>query len=93
VSYFNGKFLSLKWRLKIKFLINLGRKIKNQRHIFVIGDRGIPVCFDHHVHTASMALPFPLKPEVVGQSIVSLKEDLLQLIQSDEPYKKRCVEL
>jgi len=83
----------LKWRLKIKFLINLGRKIKNQRHIFVVGDRGIHACFDHHIHTVSLALLFPLKPEVVGQSFLLLAEDLLQLIQSDEPYKKQCVGL
>ncbi|KAF0749158.1 hypothetical protein FWK35_00023312 [Aphis craccivora] len=60
VSYFSGRFHSLKWRLKIEFLINLERKIKKQRHIYKVGDREIPDYFDHHLHTASLALPCEL---------------------------------
>jgi len=61
VSYFSGRFHSTKWSLKIRFLINLGRKIKHQKHIFVVGDKEIPASFDHHVHTASLAMPYPLR--------------------------------
>ncbi|KAE9521306.1 hypothetical protein AGLY_018325, partial [Aphis glycines] len=88
VSYFNGRFHSTKWSLKIKFLINLGRKIISQKHVYIVGDKEIPASFDHHIHTASLTLPFPLKPRVVEQSIVSLKPDLITLIQSNEFYKK-----
>lgn len=88
VKYFVGKFDSLRWRLRIKFLINLGRKIKNQRHIFMVGDREIPNCFEHHVRTALLTLPFSLNPEVVRQSIASLTGDLLQLVQGDDYHQQ-----
>ncbi|KAE9542479.1 hypothetical protein AGLY_003340 [Aphis glycines] len=86
VSFFAGRDGSTIWGLKIRFLINLGRKIKHQRHTFIVGDREIPACFDHHVHSAAAIMPYPMRPYVVEQSIATLRSDLLRIIQSDEPY-------
>ncbi|KAE9544295.1 hypothetical protein AGLY_001474 [Aphis glycines] len=86
VSFFTGRDGSTRWGLKIRFLINLGRKIKHQRHTFIVGDREIPACFDHHVHSAAAIMPYPMRPHVVEQTIATLRSDLLRIIQSDEPY-------
>ncbi|KAE9524401.1 hypothetical protein AGLY_015122 [Aphis glycines] len=86
VSFFAGRDGSTRWGLKIRFLINLGRKIKHQRHTFIVGDREIPACFDHHVHSAAAIMPYPMRPHVVEQTIATLRSDLLRIIQSDEPY-------
>ncbi|XP_050065846.1 uncharacterized protein LOC126554887 [Aphis gossypii] len=81
-------FFASRWELKIGFLKNLGRKIKRQKHCFLVGDREIPACFDHHVHSAAALLPYPLSPHVIEQSIATLRSDLLRIIQSDEPYTR-----
>ncbi|KAF0691514.1 Uncharacterized protein FWK35_00035941, partial [Aphis craccivora] len=60
----------------------------NQRHIFMVGDREIPNCFEHHVRTELLTLPFSFNPEIVRQSIASLTGDLLQLVQGDEYYQQ-----
>ncbi|KAE9522097.1 hypothetical protein AGLY_017485 [Aphis glycines] len=86
VSFFAGRDGSTRWGLKIRFLINLGRKIKHQRHTFIVEDREIPACFDHHVHSAAAIMPYPMRPHVVEQSIATLRSDFLRIIQSDEPY-------
>ncbi|KAE9523764.1 hypothetical protein AGLY_015824 [Aphis glycines] len=65
VSFFAGRDGSTRWGLKIRFLINLGRKIKHQRHTFIVGDREIPACFDHHVLCIMM---------VQGQSPYTIEE-------------------
>jgi len=87
VRCFVEEFQSENWKLKVRFLINFGGRIKNQSHRWVVGDwREILICFYHHIRTAKEALPTPLILGEIKETIVSLKEVLVQLIQSDEPY-------
>lgn len=89
VTPFVGQWPSENYFFKRKFLIKLGRKIKNQAHRSVVGDWGeIPTCFYQHIRTAGATMDVPLNHNEVRETILSLKEDLIKTLSSEELYQE-----
>jgi len=84
---FVGQWPSENYFFKRKFLINLGRKIKNQAHRSVVEDLGkIPTCFYQHIRTAGEAMDVPLNHNEERETILSLKGDSIKTLSSEELY-------
>lgn len=86
---FVAQWPSENYFFKRKFLINLGRKIKIQAHRSVVGEWGeIPTCFYQHIRTAGEAMDVPLNQNEERETILSLKEDLIKTLSSEELYRE-----